>query len=120
MSHCVVDLVKLDRLDCLIRRKATGSPIDLAKRMGVSRSHLFRMLSFLRLQMKAPINYDRYISSYYYSYSPKFYLGFERDRFNETSMENISGGNEDDQKFNKTQNNEKPDDELELNKKGVL
>jgi len=102
----VVDLVKLDRLDSLIRRKATGNPRELAIRLEFSRSHLFRMLSFLRIEMNAPINYDKYISSYYYTYQPKFYLGFERDRFNETSIENVSGGIEDEQKIIITPNDE--------------
>jgi len=91
MKH-LVDLVKLDRLDNLIRRKATGKPEELAKRLGLSRSTLFEIISYLRGEMNAPIIYNRYICSYEYSYSPKFYLGFERDRLNQTGMETVYGG----------------------------
>jgi len=91
MKH-LVDLVKLDRLDNLIRRKATGKPEDLAKRLGLSRSTLFEIISYLRGEMNAPIVYNRYNSSYEYSYPPKFYLGFERDRLNQIGMETVYGG----------------------------
>lgn len=37
----LVDLVKIDRLDNLIRRKATGNPEELAERLELSRSSLF-------------------------------------------------------------------------------
>jgi len=100
MSHFLVDLVKLDRLDNLIRRKATGSPEELAQRMGLSRSRLFQILSFLRIEMKAPIRYNRYVCSYEYEYLPKFYLGFEHDRLNETAIDNVYGGTENNQKIN--------------------
>jgi len=94
MKH-LVDLEKLDRLDHLIRRKATGCPDELAKRLGISNSTLYEILSFLRIEMKAPIIYNRYHCSYEYEYIPKFYLGFEEDRFNRTEMQNIYGGDED-------------------------
>lgn len=88
----LVDLVKLDRLDNLIRRQATGSPTELAKRLGLSRSSLFEFIVFLRVEMNAPIHYNKCISSYVYTYPPKFYLGFERDRTNQTELYHIEGG----------------------------
>ena len=75
----LVDLVKLARLDDLIRRKATGSPVELAERLDLSRSSLFEIIAFLKDEMRAPIIYDRNRPSYIYSYTPKFYLGFEQD-----------------------------------------
>jgi len=93
MKH-LVDLVKLDRLDNLIRRKATGCPEDLAKQLELSRSTLFEIISFLRIEMNAPIIYNKYSLSYEYEYPPKFYLGFERDRINLAEIQSISGGNE--------------------------
>jgi len=67
MKH-LVDLVKIDRLDNLIRRKATGCPDDLAKRLEISRSTLFEINSFLRREMNAPIFYNSYNTSYEYKY----------------------------------------------------
>ena len=75
----LVDLVKLDRLDGLIRRAATGSPEELAKRLGMSRSSLFEFIAYLKEEMRAPIIYNAARPSYMYSYTPKFYLGFEME-----------------------------------------
>ena len=94
MRH-LIDLVKLDRLDHLIRRKATGTPKVLAQRMGISRSSLFDIISFLREDMRAPIHYSREQSSYVYKYPPKFHLGFEQDLLNEDQMYNVLGGIDD-------------------------
>lgn len=73
----LVDLIKLDRLDALVRRQATGSPEQLSGRLGMSRSSLFELIAFLRDEMQAPIRYSKNLRSYIYEYVPKFYLGFE-------------------------------------------
>ena len=75
----LVDLVKLVRLDSQIRHASTGTPEELAERLEMSRSSLFELLSFLKEEMRAPIIYNRYRPSYTYSYTPRFYLGFERE-----------------------------------------
>ena len=90
----LIDLVKLDRLDNLIRRAATGCPEDLADRLGMSRSSLFELIAFLREEMKAPITYSKNRPSYVYEYTPKFYLGFERERLHFDEMTSNSGGKE--------------------------
>ena len=88
----LVDLVKLDRLDQLIRRKATGSPDELARRLEMSRSSTFEMIAFLKDDMKAPIIYVSSRPSYVYEYTPRFFLGFERDRLEGDEMINAHGG----------------------------
>ena len=55
----LVDLIKLDRLDALVRRQATGSPEQLSGRLGMSRSSLFELIAFLRDEMQAPIRYSK-------------------------------------------------------------
>ncbi len=91
----LVDLVRLSRLDRLIRMKATGSPEQLAEKLGLSRSTLFEDISFLKEEMGAPISYDRHRPSYFYEYIPKFNLGFEQDKL--ASFENLAivGGTRD-------------------------
>ena len=85
----LVDLVKVDRLDRLIRRKAIGSPMELANRLMLSRSSLFEIISFLR-EVQAPISYSKSSSSCVYDYPPKFYLVFERDKHT-ADMYNLLG-----------------------------
>ena len=80
----LVDLVKLDRLDSLIRHQSTGTPEELAERLEMSRSTLFDLILYLREEMQAPIQYNKYIKSYVYTYQPRFYLGFEHDRLSDT------------------------------------
>lgn len=92
----LVDLVKLNRLNHLIRRQATGTPEELAERLDISRSSLFEIISYLREEMQAPILYDKYIRSYVYEYLPKFHLGFERDRLSETEMYKAMAGRKED------------------------
>ncbi|MDR1552687.1 MAG: hypothetical protein LBS69_04395 [Prevotellaceae bacterium] len=94
----LVDLVKLDRLDSLIRRHATGSPVQLAARLEMSRSSLFEFISFLRYEMQAPIQYSKSHNSYIYEYVPKFYLGFEKERLSSSMLYNTYGKNDDDGK----------------------
>ena len=76
----LVDLVMLDRLDRLIRMHATGTPLSLANRLGISLSTLHEYILFMRKILNAPIRYNIYIQSYIYDYLPDFYLGFEKDR----------------------------------------
>ncbi|MDR0612830.1 MAG: hypothetical protein LBG45_05015 [Dysgonamonadaceae bacterium] len=94
----LIDLVKLDRLDRLIRRHATGPPSKLAERLGMSRSSLFELIAFLRDEMQAPIRYSQYHNSYVYEYIPKFYLGFEKDQLSSAGLYGIYGGGIDDVK----------------------
>lgn len=56
---------RIKRLHLLIRHKSTGSPSELADRMDVSRSTLFRHLDDLR-SMGAPIAYEKDRQTYYY------------------------------------------------------
>jgi len=97
----LVDLVKLERLDNLIRHAATGRPEKLAERLEISRSNLFELITFLKEEMCAPIIYDRNRPSYVYSYTPKFYLGFERNRLITAEMSNTYNGNENHKRNNK-------------------
>jgi transcription initiation factor IIE alpha subunit len=70
----------------LIRHKSTGSPDELAERLGMSRSSLFELIAYLKEEMNAPIIYDRDRVSYVYSYTPKFNLGFEPYRSKSAKM----------------------------------
>jgi len=75
-----VDLKMLDRLDRLIRLKATGTPNNLADRLEISLSTLHEYISYMQKTFNASIRYDKYTQSYEYDYLPDFYLGFEKDR----------------------------------------
>jgi hypothetical protein len=103
----LVDLVKLDRLDTLVRRQATGSPEHLAERLGMSRSSLFEFISFLRNEMHAPVRYSKSLNSYIYEYVPGFYLGFEKERLSSSQLYNTYGRADEEKKYPKEDD---PDD----------
>ena len=64
------------RLTALIRLKATGSPVALAKRLKISRSKLFALIKSLREDFDAPIFYDRKRQSYCFEQDGEFFIGF--------------------------------------------
>lgn len=64
------DLYILQRIDHLIRTRATGSPCQMASRMGISERNLYRLMSNLRDQ-GFPIAFDKQADTYYYSESVK-------------------------------------------------
>jgi len=64
------DLFYFQRIDHLIRTRATGSPDDLAQRIGLSRRHLLRLIGALREQ-GFPIAFDKCRNTYYYTESVK-------------------------------------------------
>ncbi|MDN5199905.1 HTH domain-containing protein [Fulvivirgaceae bacterium BMA10] len=60
------DIVKrIDRIDCLIRMKATGSPDELAHKLNVSKRQVYRYIDMLKDQGKE-IYYEPYSRSYCY------------------------------------------------------
>ena len=53
------------RLDALIRKRATGTPEDLARRMGVSQATVYRWLQELK-EFGLPVKYCRKRKTYLY------------------------------------------------------
>ena len=61
----IAQLKRLERLDSLIRRKATGSSDQLAARLGCSRRTAYNLLKTLR-ELGAEIRYCKERCCYYY------------------------------------------------------
>jgi hypothetical protein len=66
---------RLQRIDSLIRRRATGSADEFAEKMGVSRSQLMQDLKELR-ELGAPIQFVSSASSYCYTAECRLILEF--------------------------------------------
>ncbi len=56
---------KIDRLDQLIKLKATGSPQQLAKKLDITERTVYRIIKQLK-EMGCPISYDKARKSYCY------------------------------------------------------
>ena len=68
-------LQKIDRLDQLIRLKATGTPTNLANKLHISERSVRRLINTMK-EMGAPIGYSIYRKSYYYKENVEFQFGF--------------------------------------------
>lgn len=82
-------LERLKRMDDLIRRKATGSSEEFARKMGLSRSSLMDYIKSLK-ELNAPIGYDHFLNSYYYLIPCKLKIGFESRLIEETALVEIN------------------------------
>jgi len=82
-------LYQIERIDNLIRRKATGSPKDLASRLGVSERTIYDCIELMK-NMDAPIYYCRHSQSYCYNNPVRFSFGFEPPK---SQAQSIFGGN---------------------------
>ena len=68
---------RLERLDHLIRIKATGSPQVLARKLYVSVRTVFGYIEILR-SLGAPIDYNKHKETYYYTEPGFFYFKFRK------------------------------------------
>lgn len=68
---------RLQRMDDLIRRKATGTPTEFAHRMDLSRSMLFKYLEVIK-ELDGPVQYSSQLQTYYYSEQVELSLGYRR------------------------------------------
>ena len=66
---------QIERIDNLIRRKATGSPKQLATRLSISERAVYDCIDLMKT-MNAPIYYCRSKGSYCYDEPVKFLFGF--------------------------------------------
>jgi hypothetical protein len=74
----------IERVDQLIRLKATGTADDLAKKLGISRRNVYLIIDVMK-SMDAPILYDIYKKIFYYEYDCELSIGF-------IEKEKIKGG----------------------------
>lgn len=57
---------RLQQADQLIRLQATGTPVQFASQLDISKSHLFNVLEELR-SLGMPLEYDKQKRTYYYT-----------------------------------------------------
>ncbi|WP_164731640.1 HTH domain-containing protein [Flagellimonas beolgyonensis] len=91
MAKLTQQIALMERMDQLIRLKATGRPRQLAKRLNVSEATVFRMIETMK-EMNAPICYDLVRQSYVYTESTRFKCGFYVEDLDDVTEKNLSGG----------------------------
>lgn len=65
----------IERIDGLIRRKATGSSRDLARRIGMSKSSVYELISLMQ-ELGAEIEYCNNSKTFYYTENKTLAIGF--------------------------------------------
>ncbi len=68
-------LKQIERVDALIRRKATGTPGQLAHKLHLSERQVYNMINLMK-DMGAPIFFCSFRKSYCYEFEVEFKLGF--------------------------------------------
>ena len=66
---------RLSRIDQLIRIKGTGTPSELAGKIGISERSLYDYLKILK-EMGAPVKFSRNRGTYYYNEEGRFRISF--------------------------------------------
>jgi predicted DNA-binding transcriptional regulator YafY len=66
---------RLERINYLIRIKGTGTPSELAQRMGLSERSIYQYLNLMK-ELGAPIKFSMYRQSYYYEEEGSFLICF--------------------------------------------
>ncbi len=67
---------RIKKIDRRIRMRATGTPLELAQTIGVSRSRLYQLLNEMKA-LGAPLEYDRESQTYFYHGEGGFQIGFQ-------------------------------------------
>jgi biotin operon repressor len=88
MMNIFDELFRLQRIDNLIRTRATGTPEALAEKLGMSECTIYRLIGRLKEQ-GLPILYDKKCQTYYYAepvkWNAEFIVGNEK-------ILNVKGG----------------------------
>ena len=87
--HKYMERMKLT--DSLIRKKATGSPKELANKLGISRSALFELINEMK-EEGFPIAYSKEFNSYYYQEAGKLVEHLFEKTLSHKDMKAITGG----------------------------
>lgn len=66
---------RLQKLDYLIQIKGTGTPAQLAERLGISERSIYTYINQMK-DLGAPIKFDNYRQSYYYDEEGSFIISF--------------------------------------------
>jgi len=87
----IKQLERLQRLDHIIRNELTGTPEEFSKKLGVSRSHLYRLIETLK-DYGAEIEYSRKQQFFHYKNPFIFKVFILNNILSTTEMKKISGG----------------------------
>jgi len=68
---------RIERLDLLLRTRSTGTPEELAEKLGISTSQVYQIIKLMKVKKEAPIYYSRAYRSYCYRENVRFICKFQ-------------------------------------------
>ncbi|GAB4236176.1 MAG: hypothetical protein Tsb0034_10720 [Ekhidna sp.] len=84
---------RLKRLNKLIEQEQTGTPDELAARLGIKRRTLYDLLENIKA-LGAEVEYDRKSKTFYYRNNHKIDIDFSLHVLREGEVEKIYGGSQ--------------------------
>jgi hypothetical protein len=78
-------------LDALLKKRATGTPKELAQRLGLTERAWYKLRDELINDLGVPIAYDAHARTYYYKEEGQLLFMFQR-KLTHADMEKLDGG----------------------------
>ncbi len=91
MQQLTKQISLIERIDQLARLHATGTPTELASRLGISKAKLYRVIDVMK-ELQAPIVYNIARQSFEYEEAVRFKCGFYVKVLPEGDAISINGG----------------------------
>jgi hypothetical protein len=91
MNKLIHQIELIERIDQLIRLKATGTPKTFAKRLCISEASLYRLIDTVK-EMGAPIEFSICYQSYVYANEVSFMCGFFLKELSVQEAKKVNGG----------------------------
>lgn len=93
---------RLRQINQLIRQQRTGSPKELATKLGISERQVYNSIDYLR-EKEVPVSYCRLRKTYYYSEPVDLRISFILVNLSTQETKEIDGGKNNIQIFHKLQ-----------------
>jgi len=90
MNVIIKQIELIDRIDQLIRFRATGNAVELASRLEISKTKLYRVINTMK-SLNAPIEYDIKLESFAYVKAVGFKFGFFSKDINNSQIRTYAG-----------------------------
>lgn len=91
MNKLLQQIELIERVDRLVRLKATGSPKKLAEKLDLSESSLYRLLDTIK-DLGAPVEFSADHESYVYGQDVKFKCGFFLKELSQAEFQKVNDG----------------------------
>jgi len=89
MSIVIKHIELIERIDQLVRMQATGTSAELASKLDISKSKLYRLFDIMK-DLGAPIIYRIEIQSFVYVEEVQFNFGFTSCSLSQNELRSIS------------------------------